>query len=212
MTIQTASTEVLKALAVTCELTGTQLSQDAVRIMARDLGAYPEAMVLGALDRCRKELRFRLTVADVISRLDDGRPGPEEAWAMIRPALEDESVTIVWTDEMARGSAAARGLVLAGDPVAGRMAFLESYKNLVQKARDAGQAPVWSPSLGVDRHGREGALLEAVKLGRLKFEHATRLLPNLEEPAKSVIDLISPPMPARSTVDAETYTGSGTPT
>lgn len=173
-----ASASLLKAIAVTCELTGTtDLSPAAVAMMARDLAAYPEQMVIGSLVRCRKELRGRLTVADVIARLDDGRPGPEEAWAMIRSALEDERVTVVWTEEMAEASGPARELVIAGDPVAGRMAFLESYRARVILARDAGKPPVWSPSLGTDPAGREGSLLDAVKRGRLGIAHAAQLLP-----------------------------------
>ena len=171
-----ASSAVLKALAVTCELTGTELSPAAVQVLARDLGAYPEHMVVGALNRCRKELRSRLTLADIVARLDDGRPGPEEAWAMIRGALEDERVTVVWTEEMAQASGAARQLVVAGDPVAARMAFLESYRAQVARARDLGEPPTWTPSLGYDAAGRDGPLLEACRLGRLEQAKIAGLL------------------------------------
>ena len=44
---------ILKAVAVTAELTGTELSEAALRVMAGDLDAHPEAAVLRALDRCR---------------------------------------------------------------------------------------------------------------------------------------------------------------
>ena len=92
-----ASKAILQAIAVTAELTGTQLSEPAARVFAGDLAAYPEAQVLGALTRCRKEVRGRLTLQDVIGRLDDGRPGAEEAWAMLP---KDEAASCVWTDEM----------------------------------------------------------------------------------------------------------------
>ena len=81
--------ELLQALAVTAELTGTELSEPAARVMANDLAAYPVQQVLGALTRCRRELKGRLTVAAILERLDDGRPGPNEAWAMIP---QDEAV------------------------------------------------------------------------------------------------------------------------
>ena len=69
------SKALLQAIAVTAELTGTQLSEGAARVLAADVAPYPEKQVMGALVRCRKELRGRLTVADIIARLDDGRPG-----------------------------------------------------------------------------------------------------------------------------------------
>lgn len=169
-----ASKALLQALAVTAELTGTQLSASAASVMASDLSIYPEAQVLGALSRCRKEVRTRLTVADVISRLDDGRPGPEEAWAMIP---RDEAGSVVWTDEMAEANGAAYPLIAEGDMVAARMAFLERYRSLVQASRDEGRAVKWTPSLGYDKSGRAGAINEAVMRGRLTAERASKYLP-----------------------------------
>lgn len=190
-----ASPELLKALAVVCELTGTQLSEGAARVMARDLGAYPEDQVLGALTRCRKELRPReLTLSAIITRLDDGRPGPEEAWAIASPALTDERITIVWTEEMAQASAVASPII--DDPVAARMAFLESYRRLVQQARDAGIPVKWTPCLGWDAAGREGPLLEAVRKGRLGAAHVYGLLPHRQEPAAEVAALLAKKSPA----------------
>lgn len=96
--MQPISKELLKAIAVTAELTQTELSIDAARMMAIDLSQYDEQQVMKALEKCRKGLKSKLTVEAVISRIDDGRPGPEEAWAMI-PKSEFSSV--VWTAEMA---------------------------------------------------------------------------------------------------------------
>lgn len=189
------SKSILQALAVVCELTGTQLSEAAVRVMARDLSAYPEDQVLGALDRCRKELRPReLTLSAILTRLDDGRPGPEEAWATVASALADERITIVWTEEMALASAPAGAII--EDPVAARMAFLESYRRLVQQARDAGIQVKWSPCLGWDAAGREGPLVEAVRLGRLTVNHVRALLPHRQAPAPEVAALLERPKTA----------------
>lgn len=179
-----ANKEILQALGVVCELTGTKLSEAATRVFADDLSLYPEEQVLGALARCRKEIRGRLTLTDVISRLDDGRPGPEEAWAIISSALADERITVVWTEEMALASGPARAII--EDRVAARMAFLESYRRLVQRARDDGEPVRWSQSLGYDVHARAGPLLEAVRLGRLPESHVAKLLPHRGEPAADV--------------------------
>ena len=55
--------DLIDALAVTAELTGTDLTKAAVKVMARDLRVYPLGQVLGALTRCRRELKGRLTIA-----------------------------------------------------------------------------------------------------------------------------------------------------
>lgn len=170
------NSELLQALAVCAELTGTELSKAAVRVMAQDLSAYPLPQVLGALTRCRRELKGRMTIADILARLDDGRPAPEQAWAMVARLLNDENPTVVWTKEMAESFGVA--LSLSDDPVAARMAFKESYAGACQKARDAGAAVSWTPSLGHDTKGREAPLIEAVRLGRIPLEHAQMLLPN----------------------------------
>lgn len=169
-----ASEELIKAVMVTAELMGTVLSADGARVMCDDLDAYPEPQVTGALTRCRREVRGRLTLADIIARLDDGRPGPDEAWAMIP---RSESETVVWTGEMAQALSVAQPLLDAGDQVAARMAFREAYARLVTQAR-ADRLPVrWMPSLGHDRDGREQKLREAVHLGRLHADAVAKLLP-----------------------------------
>lgn len=167
--------DLLQALAVTAELCGTELSEAAARVFCADLSRYPKAQVLGALVRCRKELRSRLTLADVIGRLDDGRPGPEEAWAAVSHVTEAD--TIVWTHEMQQAQSTAQDLIDAGELVPARMAFLERYRYLCQFARDNGAPIRWIVSLGHDAKGREAPVMEAVELGRLTAERARGLLP-----------------------------------
>lgn len=181
------SEAVLKAIAVTCELTGTNLSEAAARVLASDLLAYPEGQVLKALNRCRKELKGRLTIADVIARLEDGRPGAEEAWAMLP---RDEASSVVWTEEMSAAWGVALPLLHAGDQVAARMAFLERYRTLVQSAREHAKQVKWMPSLGTNPLDRERVLLEAAELGRLPAEHVAGLLPHTTVQAADVLKQI----------------------
>lgn len=166
--------ELLDALAVTAELTGTELSKPAARVMVNDLCAYPHAQVLASLARCRRELKGRLTLAAIIERLDDGRPSPNEAWAMIP---QDEDGSVVWTGEMSRAFGVAAPLLREGQHVAARMAFLETYERLVATARAERQPPHWTPSLGHDPGGRAAALQDAATRGRLTREHVAGLLP-----------------------------------
>ena len=81
-----------------------------------------------------------LTVQDVVSRLDDGRPGAEEAWSMI-PKNESEST--VWTAEMSQAFGVCLGLLDSGDKVAARMSFKETYQRRVSQARENGKKVEW---------------------------------------------------------------------
>lgn len=169
-----ASESIWKAIAVTAQIYGRQFTKEAALLYASDLEDYPEAAVLNALSRCRKELRNFPTVADIILRIDDGRPGAEEAWAMI-PTTEDASV--VWTEEIRDAYGISRGL-MSSDMIAARMAFRETYLRLVSDARAQKKPVRWEPSLGLDPIGREIALKQAVEKGRLKHDHAQSLLPS----------------------------------
>lgn len=166
------------ALAVTAEITGTELSKGAAKVMALDLRAYPLSQVLGALVRCRRELKGRLTIAAIIERLDDGRPGPNEAWAMIP---QDEAGSVVWTDEMAQAFGVAAPLLHEGQVIAARSAFIETYSAAVSMARAEQRAARWTPSLGHDPRSREAALEEGVRKGRIGRAQAVGLLPHLAD-------------------------------
>jgi hypothetical protein len=179
--------ELLLALAVTAELTGTELSEPAARLLADDLGVYPLRQVLVALTRCRRELRGRLTLAAIIDRLDDGRPGPNEAWAMIP---QDEHGSVVWTTEMAEAYGIAAPLLREGQVIAARSAFIEAYSAAVTMARAQQQQAKWEPSLGGDPTMRAAALEEAVRKCRLTQAHVDKLLP---APARGAVPLLANP-------------------
>lgn len=184
------STELLQAVAVTAELCGRTFTEAAARVFVSDLAIYPEHATIKALARCRREVRGFLTIADVVSRLDDGRPGVEEAWAMMP---FDESQSVVWTDEMANAFGVARALLNDGDKVAARMAFKESYTRLIGEARDSGVPVSWSPSLGYDKNGRESVLADAVAKGRLTYSHAQQICPALPPMAENITALLNGP-------------------
>lgn len=172
---------ILKALAVTAELTGTELSANAMRVMESDLSAYPEAAVLCALDRCRRELTGRMTLAAIIERLNayDGRPSADEAWASALDAV-DEAATVVWTEEAQRAFAIARPVLDAGDKVGARMAFRDAYDRIVRESRESGVALAWSVSLGWDKGRRVTALQHAESVGRLSHQTVAGLLPMMD--------------------------------
>lgn len=168
------SPELIRAIAVTSELCGRTFSEAAASVFVADLACYPERQVLGALVRCRKEVRGVLTLADVISRIDDGRPGVEEAWSML-PMSEDASA--VWTTEMSQAFGVAVRLIDAGSLVEARMAFKETYQRLVTQARDRGEPVEWHVTLGHDVKARESVLIDALDKGRITYEKASEYVP-----------------------------------
>jgi hypothetical protein len=174
--------ELIKAVMVTAEIYGKGFSAEAAEMFVSDLGGHPTQSLLRALTLCRRELRSFPTVADIIARVDDGRPGVEEAWALL-PRSEDDSV--VWTDEMAEAYGVSRCL---SDPVAARMAFREKYLALVTEARRNRRQARWTPSLGHDKKGQETALKEAVDRGRISAPQAAALLPDgVADPKKGLL-------------------------
>lgn len=193
-----ASVDVIKAVAVTAELCGRSFTEAAAGVFCDDLRGYPQQAVLRALARCRREVKGALTTADVISRIDDGRPGPEEAWALL-PAGED--ATVVWTSEMAEAHGVCSPLLHAGDRIGARMAFKEVYTRLLAQARDEAAPAKWTASLGSDLEARKRALAAAVEDGRLAAEDAYGMCPALPPPASLL--LAAPPKNERAAAKAK---------
>lgn len=176
--------KLLENLAATAELMGQQISPPALAVMAKDLSVYPQDVVIEALGMLRRESKFKMTLAAVIEKVEqlqpDGRPGADEAWAMIP---HDEQASVVMTEEMAEALGIARPLLDEGDKIAARMAFKEAYARIVNANKTAGIKPKWFPSLGADKAGRDLVIAEAVRLGRLSANHAIGLTPPDAVPA-----------------------------
>ncbi len=175
--------KLLESLAVLAEVTGTEWSKPTVKVIEQELSAYSEVDVFKAIRRCMTELRGKVTLADILSRLPCQHPGVEEAWAIAVTVMGNENATVVWTDEIreAYGVAAA----LADDLVAARMAFKEAYLARVGEARASGKLVSWSASLGWDKQQREVAIREAFERGRLMYDAAKRHCPELALPNSS---------------------------
>jgi hypothetical protein len=65
------------------------------------------------------------------------------------------------------------------------------WSGIVQAARDRGQPPWWTPSLGHDPAGREEVLVRAAELGRLSAAHAAALLPHRDQPNQRLQRLLA---------------------
>ncbi|MFA7290927.1 MAG: hypothetical protein WC023_01640 [Rhodocyclaceae bacterium] len=171
--------EIVEAIAVTAELTQTQLTGSAMAVMADDLMRnYPAPAILQALTRCRRELPGRLTQHAIIERIEqaDGRPGANEAWGIALTAF-DEAATVVTNEEINEAMAAARPVMIGGDEIGARMAFRDAYERIIRQSRLAGIRPKWYPSLGFDPIMRVDAIQAAEAKGLLTRAQAVAYLP-----------------------------------
>ena len=169
--------EIIKALAVAAELTGTELSDAAMQVMVDELAAYPLETVLNSLNRCRRELTGRLSLAAILQRLETGLPSADEAFGMLLEGWRNEDLTVV-VPEIAVQAAGdgAYELFAAKDKTGARMAFRESYERLAG-GLDLSGGVKWAVSRGHDREHAVQAIMEAVRKGRLKQEAALMYLP-----------------------------------
>lgn len=173
---ESADEDFRSTVAATAALSGSKLSATAIGMLAQDLEDFPREQVLAALRRCRREGVKRLTVSEVIGRIDDGRPAPDEAWTMLP---KDDDGSVVWCEEMAAALVLAQGLLDAGDLLAARVVFKEGYARLADEARAAGVAPVWTLRRGGNPDGLERALLTGIAHGRVSSRFALALCPML---------------------------------
>ena len=117
----------------------------------------------------------------------DGRPGADEAWAML--PYQDEAASVVMTEEMSEAFGIAQEV---DDKNGARMAFRDAYNRIVERNKRAGIPPKWFASLGHDHNGREIVLKEAVRLGRIGEAYAAGLLPPpITERGNAVLALVA---------------------
>lgn len=189
--------QAVKTMAVVCEVTGSQLSEAAIAMVVRQVQRYPFDAVIRALERCANECKRGLTLADIVERIDDGRPSVEEAWARVP---KDEYSAAVMCDEMLIAWGAASQLYASGDHVAARMAFKEVYEREIRNARAAGEPAKWILSAGWDRMATEAAALDGVKAGQITFDHATQLLaPEAQDRLAASLGIKALPAPESNT-------------
>lgn len=171
--------ELSSRLHATAEALGHEIKSSLVMLMVDDLGGYPYDEICKALARVRKEHAGKLTLKVIIDRIrkPDARPAANEAWALSLPA-QDESNTVVWTDEMSQAWAVALPVLESGDKVGARMAFIQTYERLVTIAEAENKSPCWRVSQGWDTEKRVQAITTAKNAGLLPSPIANKYLPS----------------------------------
>ena len=167
--------EVLQALTVACSVTGTPLGDDALAFIEHELQSYPPQDSIDAIHRCAREVKRKMTLADILDRIPSAHPGVEEAWSICKTSMTDEGATVVRTSLMAEACGVA--WPLADDKVAARLAFKEKYQELVAVAKAKNELPKWQASFGWDQHRREQPVMQALQEGKISIEYARKALP-----------------------------------
>lgn len=155
----------------------------------RVLAPFPIQVVRAALDEHVRTSKFVPTPHEVLALIagNDGRPGDEEAWALVLRDRDDdpthERLTTVWTREMLAAWGFARPVLAAGDKIGARMAFREAYNREVELARRRCEPVRWEVSLGSDKQAAAEVVRAAVADGRIH-------LPKIGKPGDEVTLLL----------------------
>ena len=173
--------KIIQAITVTAELTGTQFSRDVMFVMAEDLLAYPLDKVLIAFERCRREIKGKLTLAAILERIDDGWQSTEEAFNTLVSGWENDSISILTTHTAMQAAQSATALFNAGDKYRAGMAFKTAYERMVSEKKAKGMQPDWFVSAGVDKEQLAHVVKEAAMNGHITQDYALTLLPASQE-------------------------------
>lgn len=160
---------------------GKELSEELFNLWESMLDGYSMMDIGEALRISLATSRFAPTPADVISRLPDktGHPTPEIAWQTF-PKLPTDGAFV--TDQMSEAAGICWDAIESGDKMA-RMAFIEAYKQITDRAKINGERAKWRYS-EPDQGSREFRLdlklqktHEALAVGKISADQA-------EEPIK----------------------------
>lgn len=175
------SDKVIESIGLTIESYGRAAPDGVLMLWVEDLSCFTEIAILDALKRYRADRSNDRapTIGQIIALIErveeDGRPGAEEAWAIIKPLIGNEELSVIVTVEMQ--CAYPAGQALGQDEVGARMAFIESYRRLVAEARTNRVACKWILWAGDNKDLRADVVERGIRDGRLKINEMKQWLP-----------------------------------
>lgn len=167
------------------EAFGEKLTEERQEIYCAGLAEVPQGRLDLAFRRARYELKWFPKLAELRELAgvaavasNDGRPGPEEAWARMPRGERVEDDTVIWCEEERSAYEACRSLLLDGDQIAARMAFKERYEFELAEARAQERPARWTVSAGYDVSHRLAILARAVEAKQIAVEVALQFVPD----------------------------------
>lgn len=155
------------------------ISEPKIDLFVKQLEGVTEEELRYAVNYLRSQpsQKFMPKPAEYLQHIPDGHPSAQESWAMM-PKDEDESV--IWSEEQRKAYAVAAPLIAEGNISGAFFAYKEAYEKLVSESKFSRKKPKWEPSFGMDKSGREVAVIKALEKGRLKLDEALHFYPELE--------------------------------
>jgi hypothetical protein len=178
----TEQDKTLESLAVAFEVMGQETTETAVEFIANELYKHDFNAVQKAIKQACRECKYKITLADIISRIDDGRPSADEAWQEVYMLTEWDSK--IMTDEQIMAFCSVSTALQTGtttDQINCKKAFVDKYNKLVQEARAESRPVKYMLSMGSLSDGRVSAAIEAVAQGKMTQQAAVRLLPEYKD-------------------------------
>ena len=122
------SKQIIQALVGTADAMGFEFKEAGLEIIVRKLAEHPEPDVLNSLEQLLEEHSGRFGLADILKRLPNALPGPEEAWNQALSArLWDEQTLLSLCTRLSSMRFSVPTVWEAGDKIGARMAFRERY-------------------------------------------------------------------------------------
>lgn len=165
-------------------LNGQELPAVVIPTVVKALEVYSTEAILEAIEAVVLAGTGRMTLGVLVERLNaaDGRPSPEEAWAIAVSTHGNEAITVAWTAETAQAWAeVGQSLMDSGDRFNASRGFISKYTELVQAAR-RNRIPVqWIICQGWDKELRHQAIQQAVAAGRITRQYAAMIHPRNQD-------------------------------
>ena len=164
------------------EFYGTKASTNQIKLWAEQLRGIDSISLYDAMRKSWSDSsNTRPVMPSKLIEIALGIVSPNEAWAMVEKLNCYESEAIVWTEEMRLSWGAAYPLIKAGDMIAARMTFIESYRSRISVAIANKKFPKYDLSRG-SRERNKCALLEAVAENKISPSTAMMYEPELKIP------------------------------
>lgn len=170
---QEQKNQIIEMLAIQMEMKEQAASERVITYMVKQLEPYGFEPVMKALDKVGKESSYKINLAEIIKRIDDGRPSAQIAWAQC-PKSEEDSALL--TEEQNKALCCVSHLLYTNDPIAARMGFIEKYNELIEEARASAEPVKYVLAAGSYRQGRIDAVKIGVEEGKLLRSRACWML------------------------------------
>ena len=176
----TEKEKIADLIEITAEISGNPFKPQVIALMVEDLAEWDFNEIQAALNACRREVKGRLSLKDIIDRLPkkgDVLPSADEAWGQIVD-FGNEYKTIIAPKIAFQAAYQGAFALMDTDKVGARMAFKAAYERLVPEYLNK---PIeYQISLSNDRNERREALIRAVEDGKITKQHALKYDINLE--------------------------------